>query len=71
MLGTEPGSCGRAARARAIYHSGPNTYFLVSLKDLQKALRSFRNIKCATHNLAHKIVTFVMCFQRCEVLSES
>lgn len=43
----------------------------MSVKDLQKLPRSFRNIKCATHNLAHKIVTFVIWFQRCEVLSES
>lgn len=70
-LGTDSGPCGRAASAGAFYHSGPSTYFLVSLKDLQKALRSFRNIKWATHNLAHKIVTFVIWFQRCEVPSES
>lgn len=36
--------------------------FLVSFEDLQKSLRSFRNIKCAMHNLARKIVTFVIWF---------
>lgn len=36
--------------------------FLVSYEDLQKSLRSFRNIKCAVYNLAHKIVTFVIWF---------
>lgn len=42
--------------------------FVVSRKDPQKTLRLFRNIKCAMHNLAHKIVTFVIWFQRCEGL---
>ena len=47
---------------RTILFSSATLTFLVSFEDLQKSLRSFRNIKCAMHNLAHKIVTFVIWF---------
>lgn len=45
--------------------------FLVPLKDLQKSLGSFKYIKCAMHSLAHKIVAFVIWFQRRERLPDS
>lgn len=50
---------------RNTYNSSPHPStltFLISFEDLQKSLRSFRNIKCAMHNWAHKIVTFVIWF---------
>ena len=47
-------------KIHTILFSSTTLTFLVSFKDLQKSLRSFRNIKCAMHNLAHKIVTFVI-----------
>lgn len=47
-------------KIRTILFSSATLTFLVSFEGLQKSLRSFRNIKCAMHNLAHKIVTFVI-----------